>query len=247
MTSGDTRSPNQPSEQNAGASENEDDLARRLAAAARDMQELSGPQQVMDHLVHAAVALVPGAEAATITFTEERTHVVSAAATGNRARKLDELHDEVEQGPCLDAVFEQEVVRVDDLPGDGRWPELGRRAHEIDVVSLLCLRLFVHGANLGALNMLSSRPSAFDDESETVGLLFVSHAAVAVADARQLEHLHVALAGRDLIGQAKGILMERFKIPAEQAFALLSRVSQDSNRKLRDVAEELTRTGSIGG
>ncbi len=112
--------------------------------------------------------------------------------------------------------------------------------------SMLCFQLFVVGDDLGALNLLAHRRASFTDESEQVGLLFASHAAVAVAGAQQREDITVALGSRDVIGQAKGILMERFRITADQAFALLARASQDTNRKLHDIAEELALTGALG-
>ena len=108
---------------------------------------------------------------------------------------------------------------------------------------MLCLQLFVHRDTLGALDLLAHAESAFTDESEHVGLLLASHAAIAAADAYHFEHVTSALVNRDLIGQAKGILMERFKITSEQAFAVLAKVSQDTNRKLSAVAEDLARTG----
>jgi hypothetical protein len=110
---------------------------------------------------------------------------------------------------------------------------------------MLSFQLYVEGDNLGALNLYSRRPNAFDDESEHVGLLFASHAAIAFSDARKVEQLQHGLITRDLIGQAKGILMERFKITSAQAFTLLVRVSQHTNRKLRDVAKELANTGQL--
>ena len=235
----------EPSEQDAGTMVGRDDLAVRLADAARDLQGSSDPEQVMARIVATAVALVPGAEDATITIARGRRHVRSAAATGDRPRAFDALQDELGQGPCLDALYESRTVRVDDLPADGRWPELGARAPEIDVRSLLCLQLFVEGDALGALDCVSGQPNAFTDESEQVGLLLASHASVAVADAQQLGHLSAALAHRDVIGQAKGILMERFKITADEAFSVLAKVSQDSNRKLHQVAEELATTGAL--
>jgi AmiR/NasT family two-component response regulator len=105
--------------------------------------------------------------------------------------------------------------------------------------------LFVEGDDLGALNLLARQPGAFTDESERVGLLFASHTAVALAQAQKLNHLSTALVSRDVIGQAKGILMERYKISASQAFALLARASMDTNRKLHEVAEYLTDTGVL--
>lgn len=126
-----------------------------------------------------------------------------------------------------------------------RWPEFAKRAVDLGVGSMLSIQLYVTGDNLGALNLYSEAAEAFDDESEHVGLLLASHAAIAMASAQQQEQLVQAITTRDLIGQAKGILMERHKITSEQAFTLLIRASQLANTKLRDVAEHLTTTGEL--
>ena len=120
-----------------------------------------------------------------------------------------------------------------------RWPRFAAAAGEAGAASMLSFQLYVEKDNLGALNLYSYRPNAFDDESEQVGLMFASHAAVAFADAQKIDQLNHKAAPRDLIGQAKGILMERYNISSDRAFAVLVRVSQHNNRKLRDVAEEL--------
>ncbi|MGY1826237.1 GAF and ANTAR domain-containing protein [Blastococcus sp. SYSU DS0541] len=211
------------------------------------MQHQSDPPAVMELIVSAVAGTIPGAEEATVSLVQGRRRVISAAATGERARRFDDLQREIGQGPCLDAVYQQVTVRVDDLAGDPRWPELARRATaELDVASILCIQLFVHGSDLGALNLMSRRPGAFTDESERIGLLYASHAAIAVANAQDLHHITAALASRDVIGQAKGILMERYKITGDMAFALLVRTSQETNSKLTEVAELLTETGTLG-
>ena len=233
----------QPSPQDTGTQVRLDALARRLADAARSLQRQTSPQQVMDGIVHLARQMVPGADEATITMVRRDRHCYSAAATSTWASDFDVLQDETGEGPCLDAIWQQETVRVDDLASDPRWPVLGPRAAERGVQSMLCLQLFVHRDTLGALDLLARARSAFTDESEHVGLLLASHAAIAAADAQHLENVTSALANRDVIGQAKGILMERFKITSDQAFAVLAKVSQDTNRKLSAVAEDLARTG----
>ena len=235
----------QPSTQDTGTTAGLDDLARRLSEAARGLQEQLDPEQVLDRVVSLAVTMVPGADEATITMVRARRHVYSAAATGDLAAWFDVLQDETGEGPCLDAMWQQQTVRVDDLAADPRWPVLGPRAGERGVGSMLCLQLFVHEDTLGALDLLAHERSAFTDESEHIGLLLASHAAIAVADAQKLEHAAIALANRDIIGQAKGILMERFRITADQAFDVLAKVSQDTNRKVYSVAEELARTGTL--
>jgi GAF domain-containing protein len=241
----DPRQRGQPSEHDTGTTLDRDELARRLADAARGLQKQSEPQQVLDHIVDLAVAMVPGADEATITMVRARRHVYSAAATGDLASWFDVLQNETGEGPCLDAMWQQQTVRVNDLASDPRWPVLGPRAGERGIGSMLCLQLFVYEDTLGALDLVAYEKSAFTDESEHVGLLLASHAAIAVAGSQQLEHAGIALVNRDMIGQAKGILMERFKITADQAFDVLAKVSQDTNRKVYAIAEDLTRTGTL--
>lgn len=110
---------------------------------------------------------------------------------------------------------------------------------------MLAVQLYVTGENLGALNLHSTQIDAFDDESEQVGLLFAAHAAVALAGAQDHENLNTALTARDVIGQAKGILMERYKIDSHDAFRLLTDASQATNIRLRDIADQLARTGEL--
>jgi hypothetical protein len=220
-------------------------LSQRLADLARDMQREVGPQAVLEIVVRAVVGTIPGAEEATITLVKARRRVESAAVTSELARSFDELQQETGQGPCLDAMYNQETVRADDLAADPRWPELAHRAVQLGERSMLSFQLFVESDDLGALNLLSRRAGAFSDESERVGLLYTSHIAIALAGALEIGHLTTALARRDVIGQAKGILMERFKLTSDQAFALLAKVSQEANIRLFDIAERLALTGDI--
>ncbi|MGI3784107.1 MAG: ANTAR domain-containing protein, partial [Janthinobacterium lividum] len=136
-------------------------------------------------------------------------------------------------------------VRVPDMRHEQRWPQFAQRAYEAGAGSMLSFQLYVQGDTLGALNLYNPEPNGFDEESEQVGLLFASHAAVAFADAQKMDHLDRAVASRDLIGQAKGMLMERYQIDGEGAFRVLARVSQSSNRPLREVATELVHTGQL--
>src|SRR3954465_7959681 len=239
----DRRQWGQPSAQDSGTTARLDALARRLAEAARSLQRQTSPQQVLDGVVNLASAMVPGADEATITMVRKDRHCYSAAATSAWASDFDVLQNETGEGPCLDAIWQQQTVRVDDLGTDPRWPVLGPRAAERGVRSMLCLQLFVVRDTLGALDLLAHAPSSYTDESEHVGLLLASHAAIAAADAHHCENVSSALLNRDVIGQAKGILMERFKITADEAFRVLAKVSQDTNRKVAAVAEDLARTG----
>jgi len=220
-------------------------LARDLGDLARSLHAEGDTDALLEELVTAAVRLVPGAQEGSLSLVTGRRQVSSQHASGQLPRSVDELQTETGQGPCLDAVYEQQTVRVADLSREGRWPEFASRAFRAGAVSMLSFQLFVEGDNLGALNLFSRLPDAFDDDSEQIGLLFASHAAVAFAGAQQIDHLHRALDTRDLIGQAKGILMERFHIDGERAFRFLTRISSSSERVLRDVADELVRTGQL--
>lgn len=216
-----------------------------LAALARSLQRGTSPQEVMENVVRQAVEMVDGARHGSISLVL-RGRVTSAAATDEVGAAFDALQDELGEGPCLDAMRDQPVVRVDDLSTETRWPELARRAPaELGVRSMLCFQLFVHGDTLGGLNLLAAEPDAFTASSQDLGEPFAAHAAVALAGARKLDGLSLALANRDVIGQAKGILMERFKIGPDQAFAMLSRISQDRNVKLHEVAQQLTHRGDL--
>lgn len=234
-----------PSRQAAGGAVRQD-LTQALADLARQLQRQTDPRSVMHLIVSAVPGTIPGAEEATLSLVQNRRRVLSEAFTSDWARRFDQLQQEVGQGPCMDAMYQQETVRVDDLSADPRWPALARRvADELGLSSILSFQLFVHANDLGSLNLLARRPNAFTDETERIGLLFATHAAIAVADAQDLNNVSTALASRDVISQAKGILMERYKLTADMAFQALARVSMHTNTKVRDVADTLVRTGAF--
>jgi hypothetical protein len=137
------------------------------------------------------------------------------------------------------------TLRSNDLRNEPRWPRWAAIAVEHGVLSALSFQLFVEGDRMGALDVYGDRPNAFDEEAENVGLLLASHAAIAMAGSRKTDQLRIAVESRDLIGQAKGILMERYKIGPAQAFDLLVVASQRTHRKLHDVAEQLADTGEL--
>lgn len=221
------------------------DLATRLTGIARMLQGQGGEQETMDAIVRSAVGTVPGAEHAGIMTVLGRREVRTVATTGELPCEVDQAQFDVGEGPCLRALFDERVVSVPDLARESRWPAFSARAVALAVGSMLSFQLFVQDDDLGALNLYASDAHAFGDESEHVGGLFAGHAAIALATAQQRDHLGEAVRTRDLIGQAKGILMERHRLTADQAFAVLARASQLTNTKLRDIAEKLTRTGEL--
>ncbi len=224
-----------------------DDLAVRFAGIARLLQAQDDTDALLDHLVAAAVEVVPGAQDGSVSVVTGRATVTSQHPSSGFPARLDALQLEAGQGPGLDATYEHRTVRVPDMTREQRWPRFAEPAARAGVRSMLALQLSVCGDHLGALNLYSREPGAFDAESERVGLLLASHAAVALADARRIDQLARAVATRDLIGQAKGMLMERFRIDQDQAFRVLTRVSQHTHRPLRDVARELVSTRRLRG
>jgi GAF domain-containing protein len=222
-----------------------DDLAVRLSGFARGIEQQDDPHSALHEIVCAAVELVPGSDEGSITLVVGRKTVTSQAANGDLARAVDALQEQTGQGPCLDAVYDQDTVLVPDLAVETRWPLFSDRAVEAGARSMLAFRLYVEGDNLGALNLYARDPMAFGEESERTGALFASHASVAYAAARKQSQLARTVETRQRIGQAQGILMERHRMTDDQAFALLVRVSQRSNTKLRDVADRLVHTGEL--
>ncbi|BBE23767.1 hypothetical protein MN0502_26500 [Arthrobacter sp. MN05-02] len=222
-----------------------DDVAGRLSELARSLQQEDSEDAVLEHLVRAAISLVPGADEGSITLVMARRRVESRAPSGDLARAIDELQERTGEGPCMSAVYDEQTVRVPDLRTESRWPEFSTKAARAGAGSMLSFQLFVEGDNLGALNLIGRTANAFTAESDYVGRLVASHAAVAFADAQKLHQFKDAIATRDLIGQAKGILMERYGITAGQAFIMLVKVSTEMNLKLLSVADELANTGNF--
>jgi GAF domain-containing protein len=220
-------------------------LADRLASLARELQQEDDVEATLQAIADAATGAVPGATHASISAIRKRREVQTLAASGEIPRQVDQAQYDTQQGPCLDTLYDQETVRLPDLAAESRWPDFTKRASALGIGSMLAVQLFVEGDDLGALNLFSEGADAFDDESEHIALLFASHAAVALAGAQQQERLHRALGTRDLVGQAKGILMERFKLTGDEAFRVLVHASQQANRKLNDIAEELVTSGAM--
>lgn len=188
---------------------------------------------------------VPGAADVSVTLVRgQKAH--TAAFTGHRALTLDETQYEQGFGPCLDVAQSSGTVLVADMVAETRWPQFTRHALEAGVHSSLSLALPVQEDVVGALNMYATKPHSFTDESVELARTFASYAAVAVANAHLYDssstlaqNMQQAMESRAVIEQAKGIIMGREGCDASHAFSLLTKVSQASNRKLRDVAAEV--------
>jgi ANTAR domain-containing protein/GAF domain-containing protein len=211
------------------------DLAHLLGALAVKIQDQPDKHATLKAIVDSAVALVPGARWAGISLIDGR-RVRAEVPSDELVAELDEAQSTLDEGPCLSALREMRTVHVDDMAEETRWPRFSELALRRGARSMLAFQLFVRRGNLGALNLYGDRAGAFTDESLFIGELLAQHASVALMGATTESQLRSAVASRDLIGQAKGLLMLRNDIDGVQAFRLLLEASQDTNMKLVDVA-----------
>ena len=137
------------------------DVMSRLAQ--RLQEEHGDVEGTLQAIATAAVRMVPHADACGVTYVIGRSTLEPRAATGELPRAVDALQERLRQGPCIDAVRDQKVVRVDDVRSEERWPAFAEEASALGVGSMLCFQLFVEGDHLGAMNMYSRTPGAFDD------------------------------------------------------------------------------------
>ncbi|GHE92105.1 transcriptional regulator [Amycolatopsis deserti] len=214
------------------------ELADALSAVVRTLEPEPDVEQTVANIVKAVAATVPGTEDAGISLLEAGS-LKTVAPSSERVARLDELQHQLGEGPCVDAVFADVIYRTGDIAADQRWPKFGDAAAELGINSMLAIRLYTGKTLLGALNLFSSERDAFDESAAHVGGLFAAHAAVALAGSRAQAQLRTALESRDVISMAKGILMERHRVTDDQAFDLLVRASQNTNRKLHEVARWL--------
>jgi hypothetical protein len=205
---------------------------------------------LVEAVIEYAVQVLPGARWASITTLRHGTFR-TLAATGEQARAADALQYELGSGPCVDSVLEDSVHLSGDLAHDARWPAYGARvAEELGVRSVLAYRLTLVAEPelIAALNLYSDVPEAFDAEAQWAGTLLATHAAWAVSMALTQEraaNLEVALESNREIGTAIGVLMAVHQLTRDQAHELLRVASQDSNRKLAEIATEVVETGQL--
>ena len=202
---------------------------------------------LVSQIVGEAVRMVPAARDAGLIVTDPDRSLNTVFASGSVPRVLDDLQIRLGTGPCLTAARKQIVVRMHDISADTRWPEFCRAAQQCAVGSMLCVPLFVDDQMLGTLSFYGAEPGAFRNGAEPAARVLATLAAVALADSFHRERIERALGNRDLIGQAKGIIMCRYGVHADEAFEVLRRRSQHTNCKLLAVAEQVVETGMIDG
>jgi len=206
-------------------------LAATLGELAVQMQAQHGTTDTLRAIVDAAAHIVPGACWAGISMIRGR-QVVAEVPTDPVVAKIDELQCELGDGPCLTALREHHTVHIDDMLTETRWLEFAGQATELVVRSLLSFQLFVRSKNFGALNFYAGEAGVFTGDSVEVGTILAQDAAVAMAGATAANHCQSALAGRDVIRRAKGILVVRNNLTGLQAFTMLTHASQETTSSL---------------
>lgn len=212
-----------------------------LAEMAQRLQAEPDLEQTLAAALEYAVAAV-GADDAGVLLVHSGSRIESVAATAPVIEKVDQLQLEVAEGPCLSAFVTDRSYRIADTLTETRWPTWSSLVVPLGIRSVIGVQLGTATADLGALNLFGAAPEQFGDEDVAVAQFLADHVSVALAHAKREANLALAVDSRTVIGQAQGILMERYSLDPQQAFSVLRRYSQDRNIKLRQVAEEV-----IGG
>jgi GAF domain-containing protein len=217
------------------------DLALRMAELAQVIS-LRRVDDVLVDVTAAAKELIAGVDIAGVLLVGKGGTHQTLAPTSDVMFKLDELQMTTGEGPCLQAALDEIVIRTDDFRNEPRFPNYAPKVVELGLLSALSLKLYTADRTAGALNLFGYEPRLWNSEAETIGMVLAAHAASAILASRESEQLQSALSTRDRIGQAKGIIMERFKIDDVRAFEMLRKLSQDTNTKLVDVAHRVIDT-----
>lgn len=220
------------------------DFDRAIADATRSFFAPTSLEDTLRGVTESVCSLIHAVDCADVLVVEGAKKYTSHAATSELPVRLDAIQEQLGEGPCVDAARTEKFVRCDDLRTDPRWPKFGPAAAAVGVMSSLSFRLYTAEETVGALNLLALEPNAFDEADEQLGEVLAAHAAVALYAANKTRQFQSALASRDIIGQAKGMIMERYGIDAVQAFDLLARLSQDENIPVSVLADRLVQRGS---
>ncbi len=225
----------------------QDELLEGLGAIGRALSEVNGLQETLQRIVEFGEDLLEHCDGVSLMLIGRGGGIDTPASSSAVAYESDMAQYATGQGPCLDAIKEHDTVVMADLETDERWPDYRARVLGLGVRSMISFRLFVTDDSMGALDMYSRRPHAFSWRSQLIGQVFAAQASVALKAALIEAGLQTAIESRDVIGQAKGIVMARHRLTADMAFEVLTRLSQEHNLKLTALAEQIARTGELPG
>ena len=222
------------------------DLVESLTDLARTLTETELVRDTLQSILALALRSIPGCHAASITVLDDNGQPRTVAGTDERTYEMDRRQYLLHDGPCMDAARRQQVNRWNLHEAEQRWPDFTRLAEEMGLYSYLSAGLGLAGRRVGALNLSSRDSDGFSQLDEDLISLFTVPAAAAIVvvgryfEARDLAaQLEQALQSRTVIDQAIGIIMAESRCDADQAFATLTRASNNRNIKLRDLASEI--------
>jgi GAF domain-containing protein len=229
-----------------------DELTEKLLQLNRLIIEEESLPTTLQRVAELACSTVRGCDNCGLTL-DQGGHPATVAHTGAEALDLDHAQYVADRGPCLDSYRENMRVHLASISsGTGRWPEFSSEAARLGVRSSLSIPLSYDETPMGALNLYSRTEDAYDGEALSLAEVYSAQAAVAISNAvlywktvELTQNLQVALRSREVIGQAKGILMAQSKLTGDEAFGRLRAASQRRNQKLVDVAEHVVRTGEL--
>ncbi len=215
------------------------DFAQSIAEAARTLHKERTLDDTLQTIVEVACNSVPGFEHVGIATLEKRGEVETRAYTGDLVPSLDAAQYFLHEGPCSAVLQGEESVCVSSTRSEERWPLYSAQAREAGVRSQLAVKLYLDDDTLGGINFYSTVHDEVSRDAQALARLFGTHAAIALGHAQERETLTEGLETRRAIGQAIGILMERYTMDEDRAFAFLVRASSHANIKLRVVAQEI--------
>ena len=218
------------------------DLAARMAELARSLAGPRSLEEVLSGVAAAALELIPGVDTAGVLLIGKERTFETMPKDARLTTELHRLQMQFDEGPCVQAALEDLIVRTDDFREETRWPRYAPACVEIGVLSGLSFKLYTSDRTAGALNLFGFQPNVWRGEAETIGVVLAAHAAAAILASQEGEQLEAALSSRDRIGQAKGIIMERYNVDDVKAFDMLRKLSQDSNTRLTEVAARVIET-----
>ena len=217
------------------------ELAQELAAVARSLVGAGNVQETLQRIVGFAVDTIPGCDHAGLSLVIKGSIETPAQTDPPVPQMIDRIQNDTGEGPAVDAIRQHEVFETGNLAREQRWPRFAPAVVEqTDVHSVLATRLFVTDDDtMGAITLYAETVDAFDDADRGAASIFAAHAAIALRAAQHQEQMTAAIETRDIIGQAKGIIMARKGVDDGTAFALLRDGSSRMNRKLREVAQQV--------
>lgn len=225
-------------------------LAETFAEISRVLLAEPDVQRTLEKMCELLVPTVDGCDHSVVTVVRGQ-ELSSPASSDDVGPAVDAIQFEVGDGPCVESIREHQTVATDDLVTETRWPRFSRRAVEATGVrSMLAFRLFIGGDTMGSLNLYSKKPNAFSDESLAVGTIFAAHASVAMRAAQSkedLSRLREVIEARELVSQAKGILMGRQGISSQAASDILTRGAERLKMELGEMARRVVESGEERG